>query len=72
MLQITVTMSANQEKVIEEARRLERAGIAKIHEHVPTLILNVPNQRDEEKVIAVLAKLARKGFVADFRSSWVK
>jgi DNA-directed RNA polymerase len=29
MLQITVTIGANQEKVTEEARRLEREGIAK-------------------------------------------
>jgi hypothetical protein len=72
MLQITVTMSASQEKVIEEARRLEREGIAKIHEHMPTLILNVPDHRNEEKVITALAKLARKGLVTDFRSSWVK
>jgi hypothetical protein len=72
MLQITVTLTANQEKVMEEARRLEREGIAKIHEHMPTLILNVPDHRNEEKVIAALAKLARKGLVADFRSSWVK
>jgi transcriptional regulator of NAD metabolism len=72
MLQITVTLSANQEDVIEEVRRLEREGIAKIHEHTPTLILNVPDQRNEEKVIAALAKLARKGLVTEFRSSWVK
>ena len=72
MLQITVTLAADQEKVIDEARRLEREGIAKIHEHVPTLILNVPDHRNEEEVIAALAKLARKGLVADFRSSWVK
>jgi hypothetical protein len=72
MLQITVTVSAEQEKVIEEARRLEREGIAKIHEHTPTLILNVPDHRNEEKVIVELAKLARKGLVTDFRSSWVK
>jgi hypothetical protein len=72
MLQITVTLTANQEKVMEEARRLEREGIAKIHENLPTLILNVPDHRNEEKVIAPLAKLARNGLVADFRSSWVK
>jgi hypothetical protein len=72
MLQIKVTVSAEQEKVIEEARRLEREGIAKIHEHTPTLILNVPDHRNEEKVIVELAKLARKGLVTDFRSSWVK
>jgi hypothetical protein len=71
MLQITITIGANQEKVMEEARRLEREGIAKIHEHIPTLILNVPDQRDEETVIAALARLARKGFVADFKSKWV-
>jgi hypothetical protein len=45
MLQITVTLTANQEKAMAEARRLEREGIAKIHEHVPTLILNVPDHR---------------------------
>jgi hypothetical protein len=72
MLQITVTLTANQEKVMAEARRLEREGIAEIHEHVPTLILNVPDHRNEEKVIAALAKLTRNGLVADFRSSWVK
>ena len=72
MLQITVTLAADQEKVIEEARKLEREGIAKIHEHVPTLILNVPDHRNDEKVIATLAKLARKGLVTEFRSSWIK
>ena len=51
---------------------MEREGIAKIHEHVPTLILNVPDHRNDEKVIATLAKLARKGLVTEFRSSWVK
>jgi hypothetical protein len=72
MLQITVTLTANQEKVMEEARRFEHEGIAKIHEHVPTLILNVPDHRNEEKVIVALAKLAREGLVSDFKSSWVK
>jgi hypothetical protein len=69
MLQITITIAANQEKVMEEARRLEREGIAKIDEHIPTLILNVPDQRNEETVIAALARLMRKGFVTDFRSN---
>ena len=72
MLQITVTVSANHEKVMEEARRLELEGIAKIHEHTSTLILNVPDQRNDEKVIAALAKLARKGLVTEFRSRWIK
>jgi hypothetical protein len=58
MLQITVTVSANHEKVMEEAQILELEGIAKIHEHTSTLILNVPDQRNDEKVIAALAKLA--------------
>ena len=56
MLQITVTVSANHEKVMEEAQILELEGIAKIHEHTSTLILNVPDQRNDEKVIAALAK----------------
>ena len=47
-------------------------GIAKIHEHTPTLILNAPDQRNDEKVIAALAKLARKGLVTEFRSRWIK
>jgi hypothetical protein len=71
MLQITITVSANQEKVMEEARRLEREGIAKLHEHIPALILDVPDHQNEEKVIAVLATLARKGFVTEFKSRWV-
>ena len=71
MLQITITIAANQEKVMEETRRLEREGIAKIHEHIPTLILKVPYHRNEETVIAALARLARNGFVADFKSEWV-
>jgi len=72
MLQITVTVSANHEKVMEEAQILELEGIAKIHEHTSTLILNVPDQRNDEKVIAALAKLARKGLVTEFRSRWIK
>ena len=52
MLQITITIGAEEEKVMEEARRLEREGIAKIHEHIPTLILNVPDHRNEEMVIS--------------------
>ena len=69
MLQITVTICANHEKVMGEARRLEREGIAKIDEHIPTLILDVPDHRNEEMVIAALARLMRKGFVTDFRSN---
>jgi len=69
MLQITVTICANHKKVMEEARRLEREGIAKIDEHIPTLILNVPDHRNEEMVIAALARLMRKGFVTDFKSN---
>ena len=69
MLHITVTICANHKKVMEEARRLEREGIAKIHEHIPTLILIVPDYRNEEMVIAALARLMRKGFVTDFRSN---
>jgi hypothetical protein len=71
MLQITVTICANHEKVMGEARRLEREGIAKIDEHIPTLILNVPDHRNEEMVIAALARLMRKGLVADFKSKSV-
>ena len=69
MLQISVTICANHEKVMGEARRLEREGVAKIDEHIPTLILNVPDHRNEEMVIASLARLMRKGFVTDFRSN---
>ena len=71
MLQITVTVSAEQAKVMEEAQRLEREGVVKIHEHIPTLILNVPDHQNEEKAIAILAKLARKGLVTEFRSRWI-
>ena len=66
MLQITVTVSANHEKVMEEAQILELEGIAKIHEHTSPLILNVPDQQNDEKVIAALAKLARQGLVTEF------
>ena len=69
MLQITVTICANHEKVMGEARRLEREGVAKIDEHIPTLILDVPDHRNEEMVIAALARLMRKGFVTDFKSN---
>ena len=72
MLQIAVTLSADQEKVIEAARKLEREGIANIHQQTPALVLNVPDHRNEEKVIVALAKLAREGLVSDFKSSWVK
>ena len=71
MLQISVTICANHEKVMGEARRLEREGVAKIDEHIPTLTLNVPDHRNEEMVIAVLAKLTRNGFVTDFKSEQV-
>ena len=71
MLQISVTICANHQKVMEEARRLEREGIAKIDEHIPTLILNVPDHRNEEMVIAALARLTRKGFVTHFKSERV-
>ena len=72
MLQITVTLSANQENVIDEIQRLEREGIAKIEEQAPHLVLTVPDHRNEEKVITALAKFARKGFVTEFKSKWVK
>ena len=72
MLQITVILTADQAKVIAEAQKLEREGIVKIQEHMPNLILNVSDHRNDERVIAVLAKLARKGLVTDFRSTWVK
>ena len=71
MLQISVTICANHQKVMEEARRLEREGIAKIDEHIPTLTLNVPDHRNEEMVIAALARLTRKGSVTDFKSERV-
>jgi hypothetical protein len=57
---------------MEEVRRLEHEGIAKIHEHTPALILTVPDHRNDEKVIATLARFARKGFVTEFKSRWVK
>jgi len=69
MLQSTVTICANHQKVMEEARRLEHEGIAKSDEHIPTLILDVPDHRNEEMVIAALARLMRKGFVTDFKSN---
>jgi hypothetical protein len=72
ILQIRVTVSANHEEVMEEARRLELEGIAKIHEQTSILILKVADQRNDEKVIAALAKLARKGLVTEFRSRWIK
>jgi hypothetical protein len=72
MLQITVTVSANHEKVMEEAQGLELEGIAKIHEPTPTLNLNVPDQRNDEMVIAALTKLACEGLVTEFRSRWIK
>ena len=71
MLQITVTVCANEKKVKEEARRLELEGVV-IHEQTPTLTLNVPDRRNEEMVIATLARLARKGFVTEFKSKWIK
>ena len=73
MLQITVTLSANQRKVMEDIRRLEHEGVAAIiQEDPPTLILDVPDHRNEEKVISALAGFARKGFVTEFRSRWIK
>jgi hypothetical protein len=72
MLQITVTVTAKQEKVLEESRRLEREGLVKIQEYTPDLILNVPDHANEEVVIAALAGLARKGLVTEFRSRWVE
>ena len=39
--------------------------------HMPILILNVPDHRNDETVISVLAKLARKGLVTEFRSRWI-
>ena len=72
MLQITVTVCANEKKVMEEARRLELEGIVKIHEQIPTLTVNVPDRRNEEMVFATLAKLARNGFVTEFNSKWIK
>jgi hypothetical protein len=41
-------------------------------EQTPTLTLNVPDRRNEEMVIATLARLARKGFVTEFKSKWIK
>jgi hypothetical protein len=38
---------------------------------MPTLILTVPDDRNEEKVITVLAELAHKGFVAEFETRCV-
>jgi hypothetical protein len=32
----------------------------------------VPDQRNDEMVIAALARLARKGFVTEFKSKWIK
>ena len=57
---------------IDEIQRLEREGIAKIQEQAPHLVLTVPDHRNEEKVITALAKFARKGFVTEFKSKWVK
>ena len=73
MLQITVTLSANQGKVMEEIRGLEHEGKAKIvQEQLPTLIMDVPDHRNEEKVISALARFARKGFVTGFESRWIR
>jgi hypothetical protein len=72
MLQITVTVCANFDDVTGEARRLERERFVKIHELTPNLILDVPRHVNEEIVIATLAGLARKGWVTEFRSRWVK
>src|SRR5579884_504533 len=70
MLEIRVTLSADQERVMQEARKLEHEGVLKIQEHIPTLTLTVPDHRNDEKVIAALAMLARKGFVTEFKSRW--
>jgi hypothetical protein len=72
MLEIKVTLSANQERLMHEARRLEHEGVLTIQEHIPTLTLTVPDHRNDEKVIAALAMLARKGFVTEFKSRWIK
>jgi hypothetical protein len=72
MLQITVTVCANEKKVMEEARKLELEGIVKLHDQTPTLTVNVPDRQNEEMVIATLARLARKGFVTEFKSKWIK
>lgn len=72
MLQITLTVCAQPDKVMEVAQRLEREGLAKILERTPNIILSVPEQTNEEVVIAALAGLARKGLVAEFRSVRVK
>ena len=67
----TVTVCANEKKVMEEVRRLELEGVV-IHEETPTLTLNVPDRRNEETVIATLARLARRGFVTEFKSKLIK
>jgi hypothetical protein len=72
MLQITVTVCANEKKVMEEARRLELEGIVKLHEQTPTLTVNVPDPRNDAMVIETLARLARKGFVTEFKSKRIK
>jgi len=72
VLQITVTVSANKNRVMEEAQKLELEGIAQIHEQPLTLTLNDPEQRNEAMVIEILARLARKGFVTEFKSKWIK
>ena len=58
MLQITMTVAASQEKVMDKARVLERAGLVKIHEQIPNLVLNLLDRANERKVIAVLARLS--------------
>lgn len=72
MLQITVTVSASQEKVLDEARQLERAGLVELHENLPSLVLNLVGRANEKRVIGTLAKLSRLGLVTDFRSRWIK
>ena len=72
MLQITMTVTASQQKVMDKARGLERAGLVKIHEHIPNLVLNLPDRANERKVIAVFAKLSRAGWVTAFKSKRVR
>jgi hypothetical protein len=72
MLQITMTVTASQEKVMDEARGLERPGLVRIHEHIPNLVLNLPDGANEGRVIAVFARLSRAGMITGFTSKRVK
>ena len=49
-------------------RVLDLIESCKVEGDPPTLILDVSEHRNEEKVISALAGLARKGFVTEFRS----